>query len=484
MSGEFEITLGRSGDRQPRREQEPLRILVLADFCGRTDVAPTFAARRLSIDDVDAAIAEFAPRVRVWAANEPATARYLVLQTLDDFHPDRLAAAVPHLRQLLELARTLDRSPGDLGALAELDALLGEEPGSAAAPVPGAREPAGESDDNTLERLLGRPRGASGNDRVKHKVRELIESALGPAQRAARAPQTEQKRGRLAELLTERCRAVLNDAEFRAVERAWRSAHWLASRLEDDQAAVHLVHLPKAALAAHVAEAGQRLDRSPLHSLLTAHPDGKWDAIVGDYSFDLAANELVLLATLGALAAHARAPFLAHGELALAGCSGHHVDEPWDWRVADEDLAQLWSELRSHPAARWIALATPRFLLRQPYGAKTDAIERFAFEELPSRPSRDRFLWANPAFACALLLAQSRASGKRDVWPSTASGSVDDLPMAIYGDGGGDAIQPPLEHAFGERARAALAEHGLVAFTGGRNTNRIAAPAIVSLAEK
>ncbi|HET7131549.1 MAG TPA: type VI secretion system contractile sheath large subunit, partial [Gammaproteobacteria bacterium] len=295
-------------------------------------------------------------------------------------------------------------------------------------------------------------------------------------------PQAKEKRARLAELLTERCRAVLHHPELRALERAWRSAHWLASRLEDDQAAVHLVHLPKAALAAHVADAGQHLDRSPLHSLLTAHRDGKWDVIVGDYSFDLAANDLVLLATLGALAARTGAPFLAHGELALAGCGGDDVDEPWSWRFADEGLAQLWGELRSHPAAQWIALATPRFLLRQPYGAKTDAIERFAFEELPSRPPRDRFLWGNPAFACALLIAQSRASGEGSVWPSTASGSVDDLPMAIYGDGGGDAIQLSLEHAFGERARAALAEHGLVAFTGGRNTNRIAAASIESIA--
>jgi type VI secretion system ImpC/EvpB family protein len=480
MGGEFEITLGRSGSGRRRREQEPLRILVLADFCGRTDEPPTFAARRLSIDDLDGAIGELAPRVCISGSAEP---RYLVLESLDDLHPDRLAAAVPHLRQLLELERTLDRSPGDAAALDAVDALLGNERRPATASLPAASEPAAESDDNTLERLLGRPRGASDDDRAKHKVRELIESALGSTQRAAPAPHTKEQRARLAELLTDRCRAVLHDAELRAVERAWRSAHWLASRLEDDQATVHIVHLPKAALAAHVAEAGQQLDRSPLHSLLTAHADGQWDAIVGDYSFGLAADDLVLLATLGALAARAGAPFLAHGEPTLAGCAGDNVDEPWDWRFADEGLAQLWSELRSHPAAQWISLSTPRFLLRQPYGARTDAIERFAFEELPPRPPRDRFLWGNPAFACALLLAQSRASGEGNVWPSTASGSVEDLPMAIYGDGGGDAIQPPLEHAFGERARAALAEHGLVAFTGGRNTNRIATSAIESIAK-
>jgi hypothetical protein len=55
--------------------------------------------------------------------------------------------------------------------------------------------------------------------------------------------------------------------------------------------------------------------------------------------------------------------------------------------------------------------------------------------------------------------------------------------MPIYSDGGGEAIQPPLELLLGERARTAVGERGLIAFAGGHNTNRIATAALRTIAE-
>ena len=56
-----------------------------------------------------------------------------------------------------------------------------------------------------------------------------------------------------------------------------------------------------------------------------------------------------------------------------------------------------------------------------PYGKKTSPLESFDFEEFPDTPVHEDYLWGNPAFAVALLLAQSfsrgrmgDASGQRD----------------------------------------------------------------------
>ena len=54
--------------------------------------------------------------------------------------------------------------------------------------------------------------------------------------------------------------------------------------------------------------------------------------------------------------------------------------------------------------AAWIALALPRILLRRPYGAKTEPIDSFAFEEIPGAPEHEAYVWGNGALACALVL--------------------------------------------------------------------------------
>jgi type VI secretion system ImpC/EvpB family protein len=484
MRTQIDLRLGSRAARQ-RSAGEPLRVLVLGDFTGRQQAPAALSALRIEIDAFDTAIAALVPVVPVGAADDGKPLAQIAITALGQLHPDHLVVTLPALRELLELDHALRDPRSQERALATLDSLAAPDTppkAPAAAAVSAAGKPV-ESSDELLGRLLGAARrDDAGRRAAKTRVQQLIDSALGSSASAAPSALAVDGRARLARLLNDRCRHVLLDPRFRSVERAWRSVHWLASRLEGDEAHLYVADLSKDALERHVAELGQNLDASPLHRLLARDADDRWDLIVGDYSFDLTAGDVTLLATLGALAARARAPFLAHGELALAGCANAaDVDAPWEWRYADGDLAALWNELRAHPAAQWLGLATPRFLLRLPYGAKADAIERFQFEELPVRPQRERFLWGNPAFACALLAARAHARGDAAYWPN-GGGSVDDLPMPVYSDGGGEAVQPPIELVLGERARATATERGLIALAGGSNLNRISVPSTRCLA--
>lgn len=172
-------------------------------------------------------------------------------------------------------------------------------------------------------------------------------------------------------------RAILHDPRFQAIESAWRALDFLVRGLDtDDALRIFILDVSKAELAGG-------LD----HLNWGNQP---WAVIAGNYSFDASSEDAKLLERIAAHARAAGAPWIAEGA-------------PPD----EESQSPEWQELRASPAACWIGLALPRFLARMPYGRQTYAIDSFPFEEIPGKPEHRDYLWANPAFACALLLGRA-----------------------------------------------------------------------------
>ena len=69
-----------------------------------------------------------------------------------------------------------------------------------------------------------------------------------------------------------------------------------------------------------------------------------------------------------------------------------------------------------------MGLATPRFLLRLPYGANTRSIDAFEYEECDGRHDWNDYVWGNPGYACAVMLAQGF---DKDGWAFQPSPVVD-----------------------------------------------------------
>lgn len=488
------FTLTTGNNEQPDEEgaatraQGPgLRFLVLGDFSRNERKPAVFKSRRVTFDNFDQVLSVL---TRSFGA-------------LDQFHPDFLADTDPELQQLLQLRRHLKDSAKRPAAIEELTRLQqrisvskgAPEPAAAAAPA----EP--EAEPELLARLLGGKATTTDKAAPSTAAASAAETVAAPAaatgtkaavdrfvqhvlkSSAAASPMsTDRGPDDLAvELLNARCRSALVAPEFRELERAWRSLYWLVSRLESEQGEVHVLDISKAELTEHLRAHARDLDASPLVQLLCDDLEG-WDFLIGDYSFGFDIHDLMLLGNLGAIAARAGAPFLAHGDLSLAGCtSPDSLETPSSWSLADPELAGLAEQVRKHPAAKWIGLASPRFLLRHPYGKRTDPIESFPFEELPAEPEAERFLWGNPAFACALILGQAHARGGAR-WPLRQVNHIPDLPMPLYTTHGGDGIQPPLEFLLSEAAQVALAQHGFIAFAGSRNTNRISTESLHAFA--
>ena len=153
-------------------------------------------------------------------------------------------------------------------------------------------------------------------------------------------------------------------------------------------------------LAAYLS-AQDDLATSGSYELLTeGTPEGRgpFSAICGLYTFEETPPHAELLGRIAKVAAHVNAPF-------FAAITPTFLEVPMDDR--HPLVAQAWDTLRAMPEAGHIGLVSPRFLLRRPYGRKSEPIYEFEFEEFTPHDGLGGMLWANPVALVAILLAQS-----------------------------------------------------------------------------
>jgi type VI secretion system protein ImpC len=133
-----------------------------------------------------------------------------------------------------------------------------------------------------------------------------------------------------------------------------------------------------------------------------------------------------------------------------------------------------WRSLRDSEDSRYIGLAMPRFLARLPYGAKSDPVEEFDFEEDTEGAEHSKFTWANSAYSMALNINQSF---KEFGWCSQirgveSGGAVMDLPTHTFPtDDGGVDMKCPTEIAISDRREAELAKNGFMPLIHRKNTD-------------
>jgi type VI secretion system protein ImpC len=460
-----------------RGDDQAMRILVLADLRGdaeRTGMPlATRAPQRVDVDNLANVLRAFAPRLGD-----------LEFRDLDDFHPDTLHAKLPVFEALRDVRARLRNPTTSAAACAELQGLV-RVPAAAPAPPPPGGTTATEGGDVVLfERLLGRP-STSPDAAARSAINALIRQVVAPHVVPSADPQAPQMLAAVDEATSEHMRRILRDPGFQALEAAWRAVHWLVTNLETDETLqVHLLDVSKAELALDVASAGDDLERSALYRLLMQHgpgmPDGPvWSVLAGDYRFGAGADDVALLAALGAIGAQVGGPFLAEADASILGCRSL-TETPDDrrWERLDEETAARWRALRQSKAAPWLGLALPRVLLRVPYGRNSDPIEQFAFEEMPG----GAYLWGSPAIACALLLGQAYTDGGTGMTPGDRQELLD-LPCYTTGETGARVMTPCAEVALSERTANAILERGLMPALSFTNRNAVRIARFQSLAD-
>ncbi len=420
MRSRFDIllsgTVPASAHASERLPEDHFSILVIGDFSG--DRAAPAAPRKIDLDTIDQALARFGARIEV----ELAHGRCVIEpHALADLEPDALIH-LPCFARLRGLRTRLQDTSGFSAAVRELIALenpAGAAPPSAVPPaVPSAET---ESSRQLLERLLGpRPPLASA---APSPAAALIQQAAAGSIASVNAAEQADAIARVDRLIAETMRALLHRPEFQGLEAAWRELDFLVHRLElGGDVALQAVDIGRPALAAAAAS-------GKLAALISGT---RCHVAAALHEFGTGEDDLNLLASCADGATRNGALFIASlDRAATAELAG-----------AVETARPAWNRLRQSPAARRLMLTAPRWLLRLPYGAKTNPVGQFAFEEMPV-PRAEEYLWGHGALLAACALAgEFLASG---TIPPHLRRDIEGLPLHTFREDGESKMTPCAE---------------------------------------
>jgi pilus assembly protein FimV len=419
------------------------RMAILGDFTGRAargaaEIGPAISSRRaikLDVDTVEDVIEGFATTL-ILPVGKDGEGIEVRLGSIDDLHPDELFenvelfGALGALRQRLGTASTSAAAVREMVGWAGLHDVAAQSPRrrSSGSAVPADRPL------SALQDLLGGERTSARASAAD----DLIAQVVGPHVVAERDPQADVLRGVVDQSLSEAMRLILHHPEFQAVEAVWRSLDLLARRIEtDSKLQIVLYDISAEEFAADLA-AQEDLAGSGLFGLLADEPlseggAGGFSAVLGLYTFEETPPHAELLARMGKIAAHIDAPF-------FTAISASVIETDKDDR--HKLTAQAWDALRALPEAGHLGLATPRFLLRRPYGKRSEPIDAFDFEEFTMHEGLQGMLWANPVVAVAILLAGARTAGGAQMELGKIM-SLGEMPFHYVTDRHGDQVALP-----------------------------------------
>ena len=167
----------------------------------------------------------------------------------------------------------------------------------------------------------------------------------------------------------------------------------------------------------------------------------------------------------------------------IAGASPQVMQmDSWQELANPRDLSKIfqtaeyapWRSLRESDDSRYIGLALPRFLSRLPYGAKTNPVDEFDFEEETDGSDHNKYTWANAAYAMAVNINRSF---KYYGWGTSirgveSGGIVENLPCHTFPtDDGGVDMKCPTEIAISDRREAELASLGFMPLVHRKNSD-------------
>src|SRR5574337_195701 len=301
-----------------------------------------------------------------------------------------------------------------------------------------------------------KPKSDRAKEEVESAVRTLAEQVLNKSDIVSEdVAQT--INAYIAEIdrkLSEQINLIMHHADFQKLESAWRGLHHLVNNTEtDQQLKIRVMNISKKDLAKTLKRyKGTAWDQSPIFKKLYEEEYGQlggepYGCLVGDYYFDHSPPDVELLSGIAQVAAAAHAPFISAAASTLMGMDS------------------------------WNELAKPRTLARLPYGAKTDPVEEFNFEEDTAGADSSKYTWQNAAYAMAVNINRSF---KEYGWCSRirgieSGGAVEGLPAHTFPtDDGGVDMKCPTEIAITDRRSAELDKMGMMPLVHRKNSDMAA----------
>jgi len=333
-----------------------------------------------------------------------------------------------------------------------------------------------------------KPRSERAATEVENAVATLVQEALADTSviKDHVLDTIEEMIARLDQKLTAQVNEILHAPVFQEIESAWRGLHHLVFNSETDaQLKIRVMNISKNELYRNLRlYPGARWDQSPLFKKVYEQEFGQlggepYGCLIADYYFSHLPTDIQLMRDLSKVAAAAHCPIFAGAEPTLMGM------DSWTELMNPRDLSKLfdtpeyaaWKGLRDQDDSIYMGLCMPRVLARVPYGAKTEPVEEFAFEEDTDAHRGEKYGWMNASYAMAVNI--NRAF-KEYGWCTRirgvqSGGEVVNLPTHTFPtDDGGVDLKCPTEIAITDRREHELAKSGLIPIIHRKNTDKAA----------
>ena len=403
--------------------KRPVRIAVLGDFSagaasGRLEIGSDLAARKaipVEFDNLEDTLARLEPKLTLPLGSDGEGVE-LEFGELDAFHPDTLYRELPVFKALADLRKKLNNTATFAKAAAEVQSWAGGKRRSRAKPKRSkSGAPAADAKLSDFARLVG-GNAATAELRVGGSVDALLRQVVGPFVEKAPDPKRDALVATVDKALSDVMRSVLHQPEFQNLESLWRGLDMLLRRIETGPSLqVHLIDVSAEEFAADLSSVSDLLETG-LHSLLVDKPsqekNGGYSLICGLFNFEATPPHAELLGRMAKIAAAAGASFVT------AIASDAFMDKK---RAPHPLVVQAMNALRGLPEAGALALLSPRFMLRHPYGKRSDPISSFTFEEFTAADGLRGMLAA----------------------PTGKTLSIGDIPFHYFTDADGDQIALP-----------------------------------------
>jgi type VI secretion system protein ImpC len=477
LEGKFTMESG--GNRVD--DDAPFQILCLGNWSGNTENEIELNKRRplmIDRDNFDDVIRKIRPHLTLHF--DGGNLLSLTFTELDDFHPDNIFRQIPFFENLRDLRRRL-KNPDTFNLAAdEVRSWFIQE--KTAEP----NETIGHETidtDNLLDAILsGKSAEASA---VKRKVTDsnelsnFISDIVKPHIIQMNFAEQSNLLSALDEVASDLMREILHHKDFLALESAWRGLYFLVRKTDTDtDLKIYLFDISKDELSTNLKSVSNLSDsiysQWVLGEALETSIGEPWALVCGNYCFSSNVEDIATLMRISQIGKAANTPFISHIRPDVLGISSLAAKpSSKDWNISESSNEwKLWNTLRAAKESEYLGLAMPRFLARLPYGQDTDPSEVFSFEEFNDFPKHDNYVWCNPAFACAYLLAKSFRKNGWEMADNIAR-EIDGLPMHIYKEDGETKTKPCAEIPMTEAGVQKMTDAGIIPLVSFRDSDRI-----------
>ena len=497
--GGVNLTAGEDSSGARPSEDTPFCIAILGDFSGRANRGiqdPQAIGKRRAVlvdrDNFDDVLSRAGAEIRLPVGDSGEL--ILRFSELDDFHPDRLFESLEIFGKLRDLRGRLQDDSTFAAAANELglgspelglaEAVPGRASTAPMAAPSGARLASGSLLDQMIEQTEVRAATESSR-RPPDEVSEFARRVVAKHLVGSPDPRQPEILALVDRAISGLMRAILHNPDLQALEAAWRALFLLVRQLETgSQLKLYLFDISKQELEADLTSPDLRNTgtyRLLVEQSVGTHGAEPWSIILGNYRFGPGDEDRQILSRMAHICHRAGAPFLAEASPRLLGCASlTSSPQPREWQSSGQSAN--WSGLRHSADAAAVGLALPRFLLRLPYGKKTQPMESFDFEEMSDPPVHEDYLWGNPAFAVALALAQSFSDEGWEMLPGTAV-QIEKLPIHVYIRDGEPESKPCAEVLLTEEAVVRMVAEGLMPLVSFKNRDSVRVVRFQSIAD-